>query len=627
MAYCKMRIEVTVQGPLITQSTAPGAYGFDSPMARDPDGRDYLPGSHLTGKLLEAWRQLADAVPKLTGPPSPAKIKEWLGKQTGSEDAPAGDVEPARKRLVLTDLYPTNGDRRCPGRRFRISVDPLRGAVNEKDLQVIEAPYAVGESLTFAGEAHFLAKDDTEPKALRRALEIGLNWIGQIGAERTVGFGRLLNATVARPIKVHATPTKLNVTGLAGLDLVLRPAAPFCLARRSSTANLFESQDSIPGAAIKGLIAQHWTALLGRCDARVDEDLDPARPALGAWFHALRFTHALPAALPGIRPAVWPDSLAKVGRVAEPVDLALCEAPALLRDETGTWRAPAFRVDWKDESDIAASFGWPRLTRELRVRTAISEETRRAADDQLFAYEMIWPWHPASADDGPSTPIDWYARLDLSRIPAEADRQAVVDQLASLIGGGLLGLGKTKAPVGIELTLPGLFRDACPSSFAPIDSLWLVTLQTPALLCDPESLDETSGCDELAASYSLIWKELSGSSLRLVRYFARQTLAGGGYLHRRFRGHGKPYRPYLLTEPGAVFVLVAISGRESEAEAAIKRWGSTGLPLPEWAKKRYGDDWSTCPYLPQNGYGEVAANLGCHQTLRPRALMQVDWEE
>jgi hypothetical protein len=44
-----------------------------------------------------------------------------------------------------------------------------------------------------------------------------------------------------------------------------------------------------------------------------------------------------------------------------------------------------FAIDWKNGGSVQAEFGWAELQRELRVRTAIDRERRRAKDDQLFA--------------------------------------------------------------------------------------------------------------------------------------------------------------------------------------------------------------------------------------------------
>jgi hypothetical protein len=257
-------------------------------------------------------------------------------------------------------------------------------------------------------------------------------------------------------------------------------------------------------------------------------------------------------------------------------------------------------VDWKDAGDVNTKFGWPKLTRELRVRTAMDRQRRRAQEAQLFAYEMVVP-------EG----RDWYGTVDLSRIPQDA-RPAVVAQLQSLLSYGLRGLGKTKvsAQVQTDVSLTPVH-----TSYAnPYDNLWVVTLQTPMLLCDPTLLNETSGNNELFAAYDAAWQDISGGVIELVRFFASQSLAGG-YQALRFQPN-QPYNPFLLTDHGSVFVLEAAHDH-ALAQAFVNEVLYHGLPLPTWAKTRYGEDWRTCPFLPEDGFGEVVVNLSCHTQQKP----------
>ncbi len=100
--------------------------------------------------------------------------------------------------------------------------------------------------------------------------------------------------------------------------------------------------------------------------------------------------------------------------------------------------------------------------------------------------------------------------------------------------------------------------------------------------------------------------------------------SGGYYLHKRFQPN-KQYEPYLLTEGGSIFVLTINKGKESEASNKLEEWYKYGLPLPEWAITRYsrddkqnGDHWTNCPYIRENGYGEIAVNMsGVHIEKKP----------
>jgi hypothetical protein len=201
---------------------------------------------------------------------------------------------------------------------------------------------------------------------------------------------------------------------------------------------------------------------------------------------------------------------------------------------------------------------------------------------------------------------EWEGLVDLSRVDA-SKREKVLSQLIDLLGYGMNAWGKTKTSA--ETWITGAARmDGAPS----IDgNHYVVTLQTPAILCDPDDLNEASGKQELSDSYEKVWAELSGGTVKLVRYFAQQTLAGGYYLHERFQSK-KAYYPWLLTDAGSVFVLEAINGGAGQM---IDDWVKHGLKLPKWAVERYGSDslpgdhWKCCPYIPENGYGEIAVNI------------------
>ncbi len=80
----------------------------------------------------------------------------------------------------------------------------------------------------------------------------------------------------------------------------------------------------------------------------------------------------------------------------------------------------------------------------------------------------------------------------------------------------------------------------------------------------------------------------------------------------------EPYNPFLLTDAGSVFVLEAEAGQQPLAQTKIDDWLQFGLPLPDWAVKRYGDHGSTCPFRRVDGFGEIAVNLPCHTSPAPR---------
>jgi hypothetical protein len=657
MIKVQLNITLTIQGPLMTQSSATGRWGLDAVVAKSSiDGRPFLPFSLVKGKLADAWKDLSEA-----GVPVPASCGHLLG---GTATSVTGVLRPARGRLAFSDFAVAPAWREPPSRSsHRICIDNIRGSVEHGMMLVMESPFAVGERASFSGTVGYQASDETEAKQIRDWAELGLRWISSFGAERTVGFGRLLGVRVDMDSSDTVTGASMQAESTGSntsYALVFRPRVPFCVAKRQVADNLFESDDVIPGGVIKGCLANMAAGPSTNSNGLVDPVGAAGEfVAIKRNLHLIRITHAFPAPDGAIqRPVRVPQSLVQVSvggsgealgkTVSELWDVAFSAEPLLIRGH-----APAFSIDWKGKGydstgrestlpnggDVETAFGWARPLRELRVRTAIDRERRRAEDDKLFAYDMVTPQQKVSspvsqgavadslADERPCprSPVEWIATLDLSAVPSE-ERADVMAELRGLLSAGLTGLGKTKATVKAAFAATAL-QPRWPSRLSPVvrdnSRLWVLTLQTDALLCDPNRLDESSGAAELAAAYREVFAQLSGQTLELSHYFACQELAGGRYLQKRFASGQAAYRPYLLTNAGSVFVLRETpAGSENDgAMAEVERWLAHGLPVPAWAEDRFarngqnGSHWDNCPYIPENGYGEIAVNLAVHEEL------------
>lgn len=580
-----LKIDLILQGPVLSHSTAVGASGVSSPFARNSKDEYYLPGTLIKGRLRQAWNELHSAVGSTFQP----SLTNLLGESSDHPQARPTAVDPLRGSLYFDDF--TNQAKDREDTRYRIGIDAERGAVKKGFYQVLDAPYKVGESVKFSGTIRFSAPDVTSANNIKREIEIGLRWITSLGAERSVGFGRLLDVKVSAPQQATIA-TKQSATGATALSLKLSPNAPFCLSRRRIDPNLFESDTIIAGAAIKGSLAGSWRALLGESpNGVITPTLDASRLELCRNFEKIRFTHAFPAGQ-AARPVIAPLSLVKADKKL--YDVAQSAGPLLLKNEKDELVAPAFAVDWKSDSDVQQMFGWAELDRELRVRTAIDADRRKAKDEQLFAYEKIVP-----------KDVNWYCQIDLGAVPDEERRQCE-GQLLDLLSNGLRAIGKTKARVTVEVNSVAI-PASHPSKAAPREEVWIVTLQTPALVCDQAAVIQLG----LFEAYQNVFSQLSNNALTLQHFFAQQSLAGGNYLWKRFQP-SRDYSPWLLTNAGSVFVLKAVMGKESEGQKCIDQWLAYGLPLPQWAADRYGNHWTTCPFLPEGGYGEIAVNLDVH---------------
>lgn len=605
--YTEFEITITLLGPFLTKSSSPGGYGVDAVIARNHEGKPCIAGTHVTGKLREAWVDLYGIngfqpnIGDMFGHKSEAEAREDEGKSF-TKDA----YSPKRKRLILTDFLLEDGDAAIDKYLYRISIDERTGAAMEGAYQVIESPFAPGGNYGFKGYARFFAENENHQNNVKKYIEKGLGFITQLGGNRTIGFGRLSAVEVRRTNGKNRSGGSSPRVASGSFGIVIEPKEPFCLGSNNRTGNIFESEDVISGGALKGAVAALWRELAGgNGGQKISGDFDPNRKELGDNFSSVRFTHAFPAKGCGGRPVSPPMSLVDVD--GKFFDVARCGGPGLI-----SGKVPAFFMDWKGDTRARRDerFSWPRPRRELRVRTAMDYDLRRSKKEQLFSYETVIP-------DG----YVWTAHVDLSRV-ADAARDQVELQLLSILDQGVIFIGKSKALAEVRIAESASSKGSSGPDFPPVnitlgndnDLGWIVTLQSPAIMLDPEVLSETTGMVELETAYQNAFDDISDHSLCLVRYFARQRMAGGRYLAGRFIG-GAKYRPFILTEAGSVFVLRPAKGKEKDARKKIEEWYKSGLPIPQSGKPY---TWENCPFVPENGFGEIAVNLPCHHDLEPQ---------
>ncbi len=97
-------------------------------------------------------------------------------------------------------------------------------------------------------------------------------------------------------------------------------------------------------------------------------------------------------------------------------------------------------------------------------------------------------------------------------------------------------------------------------------------------------------------AYSAYWKSVLPQAV-LVDFFAAQRLAGG-YQSVRRRAYGRDtYRPFVLTEPGSVFLL------QGPIAGTLDNFIRFGLPVPLLGGRSVS--WRTCPFVPGNGFGAI----------------------
>jgi hypothetical protein len=598
MPLYEFKVTIEIEGPVLTHSSVPGKWGINAPFNRDVDGCRALPWTLVKGRLLESWTALR----ALGGEAFSPDIRKLLGVATGSETEIQVGAPPRRGTLRGSDFVMVADGSHKDRVLYRIQIDDERGGAQTGMYQVVESPLAPGERGMFGGVLTIHASGKEDARKVAVWLDKGLRWIPSIGAFRSIGFGTVRSVTVEGPAEVAgARPAAAAFPTDGRVSLAIQLDRPFEVSRAQPNSNLFESEVVLPGGVLKGALAATWAESLGKnpWDA-VGAGFDARRPELCASFHLIRFSHAAPEEN-GKRPVQIPLSAVIVGG-DELLDVALAEGPGLLDK-----RAPAFQPDWKDSQIGRArkAFGWPDLRTELRVRTAI--EKGIAAGGKLFAYESVIPGDRR-----------WLFHIDLSAIENAETRSHAGRQLLDLLARGIRGVGKTKANTK-QLDILGQPAPPAAPEKSRNDDFVVLTLQADALLFDAQALAEPSGEADLRALYADYFRRASEGSMVLVRYFARQRLAGGWYLHARFQT-GKPYQPMALTEAGSVFVLK--TENDKKAREVLYRWRARGLGIPDSVAKRLtrtidgtpvsGADWRNCPFVPANGWGEVAIDLAFH---------------
>lgn len=609
MITYRLHVSLCVRGPVLSQAVGSRDLGIDTAALRDPTGMPALPGHLIRGNLYHSWDYFAKLLRAVGNDPSVWEPELWLGRK--SDD---GTVKPERAKLRFDAHWRATNTTASDGVRHRIALDPERGAVAAMALQVIETPFAAGTRPIFTGAIGAELEDNDAAAALAERIRKGLEYAGSVGALKGTGFGRIEGVGVEiEALAPVVTPTVV-LREESRVGIMLRLDRPFCVGRTQLRGNLFESQELIPGGVIRGAMARRLFD-----GDRSERCADRRFSTLCQHFSRLAVSHALPVTDDGKlkRPVAPPFSLvtapAYIGSKDDKLfDVARMFEPAGLIHG----RAPAFQVDWKDDSPARVRCGVTAdLRRLVQVRTAIEPGRGVARKSALFATETVVP-------DGHV----WLANVDLGAIPQDS-RSSVAAELALLLSEPLVQIGKTKAEADVaiytepfELALKEgvggvLLRDGCAC----------ICLQSDALLL-PEPWTATNA-SALERCYGKAWLQLSGGCLALQEkgYFARQDLVGGRYLHGRFNSDQRPYNPELITRAGSVFVLRPTEKGAADlaaAEAILADWRRRGLDQVDAANdddatRHRRRDWRHNPYIRENGYGAVAVNLELHWALAP----------
>lgn len=611
MKKYNISITLTILGPFLTSATASATYGVNKVFYRDGIGSVVIPSSHVKGKVRSALEEISRTT---GGNISMDFIDTWFGvpHDDGSYAPRRGLLHFSKfrweeNRSVYNSVMRT---------RTRTSIHPATGTASESTLRRIEDLFASGIPTVWKGNISYYAQDEAEASLVQQTLKVGFVWLTNMGAEKGVGFGRLqkVHMSAPKPIDTAVTNSTAVPNDDGPIHLRIRPVERIMIGGvRKPGTNFVRTEHVIPGSVIKGALATHLNIAHGVQPSHtpLSVEIAPRLPGfelLAAHFDAIRITHAFPAHVGKPRPVKMPLSTVK-GSNSEFYDRARISDPSLLIQGM----APTYFVDWKVPQDFIGG-AYPK---EMFVtRTEINDITRRSQNENLFTYSFCLP------TDKDNKAIEWICNVYFDAIQDDDTRQKVRDQFWRAVALYLNRMGKLNHEVHIDIET-GSAQSVEESRDNITDEL-IVVLQTDAIMLNPDDVRTMKMDDDLFELYAEYWSQMctsqkTGVPLELVNFFAHQKFQGG-YLYHRYLGasereqHPNKYYPYYLTGAGSVFRFRVLNG--DGAQRCADRWQKHGLTLPSWAVHKYSQYeralWQNCPFVPENGYGEVAINLSWH---------------
>lgn len=625
MSKYTLSVRLTILGPFLTASSNASIYGVNKVFYRNSDNQPTIPASHIKGKLRMSLEELS----------AMADVGAYDAKLLFGEENSEGVYIPAYAMLRFSDfnLVPSNNKQAAgPQTRKRTAIDSVSGTAAKNQLREIEDLFKSGSSTVWEGNITFFAEEKSKAEELAQLIKSCFCWIPNFGSEKGVGFGRLHKVEVELAAE-EQKESDINLEDFKDQKAVHLRIQPHDLLMiggvKHPRSNIVQSEKIIPGSVIKGALASglnqfhelpSYTPL-----SKAGAEKLPGFELLAEWFDRIRVTHAFPVNIGEPRPVKKPISMVEVD--GKEYDLALAAVPEEILIDG---KAPAYFIDQKKHSEY---FGGALPWTVYETHVEIEDVSRRSKEGNLFTYAMLRA--KSGGVDSPKD-IEWVADVDFSLVELSV-RDEVVQQFLLAVSTHLDRLGKLNKEVKVQIK-PGYSARAHKTKQNPPNDEAVITLQSNALMLNPEwvvkiqsppkkgvvtSDSKTESTDDLFSLYKKFWREVSASNsdpcLELVDFYAHQTFQGG-YLFNRFarssgNGEAKDYYPYYLTASGSVFRLKILD--EQRARKIFEKWSASGLDLPSWVQEQYDPGperqlWQVCPFVPENGYGEIAINLNCH---------------
>lgn len=572
-------LTLSIRSPFMFEGLVNDRLGLDSTFVRGQNGEPVIPAAQAKGVLRDALEHLAAATNMIT-------ISE-IESLFGLSSAPSSEEQdrPSRGLAFFADLSADAGT--ASSSITRIAIDDETGTVKTGHLQVIELAAPLGAVSSFRGLLIVRYPQSLDHARIEKAFLAAIRLVPAIGAYKSAGFGEVVPASCSIVAKSSKDISLANAEGPLRCALDVRFDRPLLVNTIRHADNAFSSSTIVPGGAFKGALAEQLSI-----GGRNPEDPDDP---LGDALSKLYVSHAWPqATVDGALHAAdlpVPQSLFYV-KTADGflvADAILGPAPGHGIIFKGIAKAPEQASSAKPEvvSAFRLALGLPSFNerRVVRGHVGINEDTNgsridsahrsfTAADEKLYSTSMV-----ANHSE------TWRLVIDASRIQS----QHLALQLLSAFQADMDGIGRTAATASFS-------KAEAESTVLPDTEMVDIILLSPAVLFDPVEAGGTT-IQELEKLYGDYFKTKLGA--KLINFFARPALAGQ-YPAIRRRPYGKAYYPFVQTMPGAVFRLALPDER---ARKAVTESLSFGLPVPDLGGK--ATSWKSCPFVPENGYGQV----------------------
>lgn len=523
-----------LRSPFLFPGVGLDGWGYDVTALRDGQRRPLLPADQIKGVLRSAVAEMLSDIGK-----SPRPVAAIFGS------GPEAEIT-ARGGLVFPDLV-AKGLSHDGVVYTRVEIDDRTldapGTVREGHMVVVELVAPPDSEVVVSGTVYGHVSGLDEAKDWLALLEAAGTRVSAIGSMKSAGFGEVVkiafSALRITPLEVRPAPPSGEVCMVA-----LNLDRPFLVNGRRVADNVAVGSDVIPGAVLKGALAQS----LSRTGYPVEEDAD---------FSKLSISHAIPeGAISRVLPLSWvwlPDE----NRFAD-----VLKEPLLLQGKSRIMTSPDWKETQREASKAKLGVKWPKLMYTHRAHVRIDRNTGVAEDNALFFNTMVDP-----------SEFRWIAQIDFGDLAQE--KRAL---FWGAFSAGLDRIGSTGATA--EVTL--LDEDQTQQSVNAGECI--VILETETVLAEP-------GTVTAEQAYVDYWHEVAGAEM--IGFIAQQSFRGD-YLGFREKDS---YRAHVVTVAGSSFRLKVTDPARLEALAR------KGLP-PRVGGQR--PDWRTCPFQPENGWGRIS---------------------